>query len=119
MTTQTETPTRPGQNMTGEEKIAALRELFADAPELGRSALERSIQDLKSQVAAGALPPPIESAGPRWRASRQALRADDIRSAGSWRRESLEGVPTVAGRKPRARRDQGRHAARHALRVLR
>jgi hypothetical protein len=63
MTTQTETSTRPGQNLTGEQKIAALRELFADAPELGRSALERSIQELKSQIAVGALPPPIESAG--------------------------------------------------------
>src|SRR5262245_2583954 len=43
------------------EKIQQLRELFADAPELGKKALENALQELKSQAAD--LPPPIERAG--------------------------------------------------------
>ena len=58
MATTTEAPKK-----TGEQKLQELRDLFADAPELGKTALERSIQELKSQIAEGALPPPIESAG--------------------------------------------------------
>jgi hypothetical protein len=42
-------------------KIQELRALFADAPELGRQALENVIHELTSQVSAP--PPPIESAG--------------------------------------------------------
>jgi hypothetical protein len=48
--------------VAAEQKIQQLRELFADAPELGRKALENALADLKSQVAQ-APPPPIESAG--------------------------------------------------------
>ena len=44
MTTQT--PTRPEANET-EKKIKKLRELYADAPELGRTALERLIGSMK------------------------------------------------------------------------
>jgi hypothetical protein len=47
---------------TVEEKIAALRELFADAPEVGRTALERVLAQLTSQ-ASETPPPPVESAG--------------------------------------------------------
>jgi len=46
----TSTPQEPAQ--TGEQKIQALRELFADAPEVGRRALENVLQELRSQVAA-------------------------------------------------------------------
>lgn len=49
------------QGTDAHRKVAALRELFADAPELGRKALENALQELKSQV--GEPPPPIESAG--------------------------------------------------------
>ncbi len=47
---------------TTEEKIAQLRELFADAPEVGRSALERVLGELESQ-ATQTPPEPIVSAG--------------------------------------------------------
>jgi len=46
----------------GEKKIQKFRELFADAPELGRKALENVIKELRSQ-ALETPPPPIESAG--------------------------------------------------------
>jgi hypothetical protein len=45
-----------------EKKIQKLRELYADAPELGKKALENVLRDLKSQVSQTP-PPPIESAG--------------------------------------------------------
>ena len=44
-----------------QRKIKELRELFADAPELGRTALENVIHELTSQVSEP--PPAIESAG--------------------------------------------------------
>ena len=49
------------QRQAGEEKIRQLRELFADAPELGKKALENVLKELTSQVSEP--PPPIESAG--------------------------------------------------------
>ena len=56
MTTQLE------QETTTEARIAQLRELFADAPEVGRSALERVLKELESQ-ATERPPEPIVSAG--------------------------------------------------------
>jgi hypothetical protein len=41
MTTETTTATAPVSDTTIEEKIDQLRELFADAPEVGRTALEK------------------------------------------------------------------------------
>jgi len=58
----TQTLTRPGQDQTAEKKIQKFRELYADAPELGKEALENVLRDLKSQVSQTP-PPPIESAG--------------------------------------------------------
>jgi hypothetical protein len=49
-------------DLTVEEKIAKLRELFADAPEVGQKALETALKELTSQ-ASDTPPPPIESAG--------------------------------------------------------
>jgi len=49
-------------DLTVEEKIAKLRELFADAPEVGKKALETALKELTSQ-ASETPPPPIESAG--------------------------------------------------------
>jgi hypothetical protein len=60
MTTQT--LTKSEQDKTAENKIQKLRELYADAPELGKKALENVLRDLKSQVSQ-APPPPIQSAG--------------------------------------------------------
>jgi hypothetical protein len=42
----------PEQNLTVEEKVQKLRELYADAPELGRVALEKGLPNLKRELAA-------------------------------------------------------------------
>jgi hypothetical protein len=62
MQTQTQTPTGQEQGQTAEENIQQLRELFADAPELGRVALENVLRELTSD-ASETPPPPVESAG--------------------------------------------------------
>ena len=51
MTTQQDTPTASAPGATVEDKVRQLRELFADAPELGKQALENVIPELTSQVA--------------------------------------------------------------------
>src|ERR1700704_4959631 len=62
MASQMETLTESERTRKGNEKIHQLRELFADAPELGRKALENVIQLLTEQATQ---PPPeaLESAG--------------------------------------------------------
>ncbi len=62
MTTDVHAETRTEQELTTEEKIAKLRELFADAPEVGKQALENALTKLTSQ-ASETPPPPIKSAG--------------------------------------------------------
>src|SRR5262245_57001132 len=62
MATPAQTMTGPEQDRSAEEKIQKLRELFADAPEVGKSALERVLGELSSQ-ASQEPPPPVESAG--------------------------------------------------------
>ena len=62
MGTETPTVTAPASDRAVEEKINQLRELFADAPEVGKAALENALHELTSQ-AATTPPPPIESAG--------------------------------------------------------
>jgi hypothetical protein len=57
MTTETTTATE-----SVEDKIRQLHELFADAPEVGRTALKNVLGRLASD-ASGKPPPPIESAG--------------------------------------------------------
>jgi hypothetical protein len=49
-------------DLTVEEKIEKLRALFADAPEVGKQALENALKELTSQ-ASEEPPPPITSAG--------------------------------------------------------
>ena len=49
------------QEVLAEQKIQQLRELFADAPEVGKTALENVLRSLTSDVSAP--PPPMESAG--------------------------------------------------------
>ena len=51
MTTQPQPTTTPKPDQTAEEKIQQLRELFADAPEIGKRALENVLGELTSQVA--------------------------------------------------------------------
>jgi hypothetical protein len=50
MATGTPTATEPGQEMTVEEKISQLRKLFGDAPEVGRTALEKVLGRLASDA---------------------------------------------------------------------
>ena len=50
------------QSADAQQKIQELRELYADAPELSRRALENVIQELTEQVAQTP-PPPVVSAG--------------------------------------------------------
>jgi hypothetical protein len=53
MATQTQTATEPNSDARVEQKVQKLRELYADAPELGRAALERGLPDLKRELAVG------------------------------------------------------------------
>ena len=62
MTTETSTATEPGQDLTVEEKIDQLRELFADAPEVGKTALEKVLRGWR-RTRPQKPPPPVESAG--------------------------------------------------------
>jgi hypothetical protein len=62
MATQTSTPAESERARAGQEKIRQLRELFADAPELGRKALDNVLHELTAQ-ATQAPPLPLESAG--------------------------------------------------------
>ena len=59
MANQTQRSIEPSQSV--EDKIRTLREIFADAPELGKKALENALQELRSETSA--LPPAVESAG--------------------------------------------------------
>ena len=52
--------TGPEQDPVIEQKIQQLRDLFADAPEVGKTALENVLQRLTSD--ASKTPPPVESA---------------------------------------------------------
>ena len=62
MTTEMQTASQSGPDATTEEKISQLRELFADAPEVGKKALENVLSRLASD-ASQKPPPPVESAG--------------------------------------------------------
>jgi hypothetical protein len=62
MATDVRTPADSEQKPTAEEKIGQLRELFADAPEVGKRALDNVLGRLASD-ASQAPPPPVESAG--------------------------------------------------------
>ena len=60
MATQTATANRPKQGLTVDEKVQKLRELYADAPEIGKAALENGLSMLKQALAA---PPSAQTAG--------------------------------------------------------
>jgi len=62
MPTQTQTAIEPKQDQSAAEKIQELRELFADASDVGKKALENVLKELTSQVA-DTPPPPVISAG--------------------------------------------------------
>jgi hypothetical protein len=52
MATITRTPSTSDQNLVVEQKIQRVRELYADAPELGKLALEKGLPDLQRELAA-------------------------------------------------------------------
>jgi len=62
MAGQTPAATSPESELTAAEKVQQLRELYADAPELSRRALENVLGELTKQVSQTP-PPPVESAG--------------------------------------------------------
>jgi len=62
MASDVQAKVRSDHELTVEEKIVKLRELFADAPEVGKQALENVLRELTSQ-AAQTPPPPVVSAG--------------------------------------------------------
>ena len=62
MATELHDAAAPEQQRTAEEKVAQLRELFADAPEVGKKALHNVLERLASDSSLRP-PPPIESAG--------------------------------------------------------
>jgi hypothetical protein len=59
---QTDMPTGSKQSADAQRKIQELRELFADAPEVGKTALQNVLHRLTSDVSKTP-PPPVESAG--------------------------------------------------------
>ena len=61
MATHAQTIKQPAPDAAAENRIQQMRALFADAPEVGKKALENAIGTLRSQ--ASDLPPAIESAG--------------------------------------------------------
>src|SRR5215475_13599649 len=62
MATELQTAAQPDHDPTPEEQLDRMRDLFADAPEVGKKALENVLQQLSAQ-AAQKPPPPVESAG--------------------------------------------------------
>ena len=62
MDTQTQPATTSEHEQPAEKKIQQLRQIFADAPELGKKALENVLHELRSD-ASETPPQPIESAG--------------------------------------------------------
>ena len=62
MTTQTQVKTGAEEVTEAQQKIQQFRDLFADAPELGKKALENVLREIKAQLSETP-PPAIESAG--------------------------------------------------------
>ena len=50
MATQPATANRPKHDLATEQKVQKLRDIFADAPQMAKTALENKIQDLASHV---------------------------------------------------------------------
>ena len=113
----TQTLTQPEQDQAVEEKIQQFRDLFADAPEIGKKALENALHELKSQTSD--LPPPVESAGRVGARLGKVSELTIIVPLAPGGAQALARVPEVAEGQPLARRGQGRHPPHHALRVLR
>jgi hypothetical protein len=115
MATDQQAAPRTNGGPSTEEQIEQLRELFKDAPEVGKQALENMLRDLTNQ-AEEEPPPPVESAG------RVGIRLGKVS-------ELTIIVPLAPGGAERTRAflkllggnlagaDKGRLGPRHALRV--
>jgi hypothetical protein len=75
LATEQQTASRPEQDLTAEVKIKQLRQLFADAPEVGKTVLENVLQRFASD-ASKAPPLPVQSAGRGQEPAGQCLRPD-------------------------------------------
>jgi hypothetical protein len=75
LATERQTASPPEQDLTAEVKIKQLRQLFADAPEAGKTVLENVLQRLASD-ASRAPPLPVQSAGRGREPAGQCLRPD-------------------------------------------
>jgi hypothetical protein len=53
MTPQTQTTTEPKQAQTIEDQVQQLRKLFADGPEMAKTALEKALPGLRAKLAEG------------------------------------------------------------------
>src|SRR4029450_11022137 len=63
---QTQTSTDSHQDRSPEEKVRRLRELFADAPEIGKAAMENALRELRSGASSSWMSEPrtrMEGAG--------------------------------------------------------
>jgi hypothetical protein len=63
MATQTQTPTGPDQDPGVEKKVQQLQALYADAPDMGKVALEHVLSALQSELAARPAAAGTQSAG--------------------------------------------------------
>ena len=63
MATPTQTATAPHSDAVVEEKIRKLKELYADAPELGKAALDNGLANIKQELAAISTTAEKQSAG--------------------------------------------------------
>src|SRR5215468_8148153 len=52
MSTQTAATKKPAQNMSTEQKLQRLHELYADAPEIGKAALKNGLATITQEIAA-------------------------------------------------------------------
>ena len=92
---QKQVKTGSGQTADGQQKIQKLRELFADASEVGKKALENVIKELFAGFGTAAA---NRKRRPGRRPSGQGLGVDHHRSVRARRREAAAHVPAIAGR---------------------
>ena len=95
MATQTQTPTESERTGKGKEKIQQLRELFADAPELGKTALDNVIHELTAQARKPHQCRWRAPAGPASALARS--RVDHPRSVRAWWSERLRAFLRLIG----------------------
>jgi hypothetical protein len=87
------------QNLTAGEKISQLRKLLADAPELGRKALENVLQRLATD--SSQVPPALHpECGPGRKPPGQGLRADDHHPIRGRRSRTAARIPAAVRRPP-------------------